>query len=142
MITFLLLWLSALAGILLYSGVKVSGINERTPDTVSIGSIIKTYFRKDFARIFISIVSSSLFIIGVCNWLDIKEAGGHLDIPGVSGKTEEILVVFIHLFVASVSYNSGSLVMAFGAKAEKYISSKTTLDEKVQDVLDSEKPKI
>lgn len=137
---FILLWFSAIAGILLYSGVKVSSINDRTPESVSIGSILKTYFRRDFARIFISILFSTLVLFGVCNWLDIKEAGGHLDIPNVSGNTEAIIVTFIHLFVACIGYVSGSVVMAFGSKAEKYIVAKTTLDEKVKDVLGTENP--
>jgi hypothetical protein len=137
MLQYFLLWLSTMGGILIYSGIKIDGINRRTPTTVSIGEIIKLYLRMDFARIFVSILTATILLIGICNWLGLKAKGDHLDLPFVSGEYEQTIIIFIHGCVAGMGFISGSFAMKFGAKAEQYISEKTTLDEKVKDVLDS-----
>lgn len=59
---YFILFLCGLLGIAIYSMFKISGINERTPPEVSIGSIISRYFRSDFPSIMLSVML-------ICAWL-------------------------------------------------------------------------
>lgn len=132
MITYLYMFLYSLVGLAIQSFVKINAINDRTPEDVSFATIFKTYFRKDFPKIGMSVLSIIVVEAIVHGYLNLRASGQTLDVPGASVGLEYKLTFFINAAMAVWGYVSGSFIMSFGSRAERYINKKANDDQNQQ----------
>jgi hypothetical protein len=130
--SYLIMIIFGFIGLSIQSLVKINGINDRTPEDVPYDVIFKTYFRKDFPKIGMSILSIILGIAAVDGYLNLRETGQTLDVPGASIGLENKLSYFLNIFMATWGYLSGSVIMSFGSRAERFINTKANADLKEQ----------
>lgn len=109
---------AGILGMFLHAIVKISQINQRTPVTVTVGTIIRTYLRKDFPTLMLSVVGIFVQMIVYSSYmsLDVND-----NIPFVPTKYQSIIQnVSLVLFVG-VTYMIESIVMGFTGVSEKWI---------------------
>jgi hypothetical protein len=128
MILYFILFLFGLLGLAIQSFVKINMINERTPDTVNFMGVFKQYFRQDFPKIGISVLAIIAGLAFVHGYLNLREAGGNLDVPGASAGLEYKLTFFLNIILCIWGYVCGSFVMAWGSKAERLINKEANKD--------------
>ena len=120
--SYLISFLFALIGLFIQSFVKITGINERTPKDVSIGTIIKNYVREDFAKIAISILCIFLEIEA----LKIVESVDKLILFGFDfTEYKYVIVKGQNLMLPFVSFFSCTLVFLGKSKTEKFLKEKS-----------------
>lgn len=109
---------AGILGMFLHAIVKISQINQRKPVTVTVGTIIRTYLRKDFPTLMLSVVGIFVQMIVYSSYmsLDVND-----NIPFVPTKYQSIIQnVSLVLFVG-VTYMIESIVMGFTGVSEKWI---------------------
>lgn len=116
--TYLIIFLFGLLGIAAHSFIKIKGINERTPEEFSVTKIIKTYLRKDFASIAIS-------IIGVLIWIafvDARNKAGSdsIAIPGISKTILDTVFWYINVSTALGAFVVESFLIGLFGKTDKF----------------------
>lgn len=110
---------AGILGMLLHAIVKISQINQRTPEDVTIGIIIRTYIRKDFPTLMLSVVGIFVQMIIYSSYMSLDQND---NIPFVPTKYQNIVQnVSLVLFVG-VTYMMESIVMGFTGVSERWIS--------------------
>jgi hypothetical protein len=120
--TYIMILIGGLIGMSLHSWVKIKGINDRTPEEVGIGYVIKTYFRKDFPNLVLAILFICLEMIGCYGYLGLDPDKDR--IPFVSLSFQDEVKFMAGMLSAGLTYMAESLIMAFNLKSEKYINDK------------------
>lgn len=120
--SYLTSFLFALIGLFIQSFVKITGINDRTPKDVSIGTIIKNYVREDFAKIGISILCIFLEIEA----LKVIESVDKLVLFTFDfTEYKYVIVKGQNLMLPFVSFFSCTLVFLGKSKTEKFLKAKS-----------------
>ena len=109
-------------GIFIHAAVKIININKRTPDTVSIGTVFRTYFRKDFPTIMLSVGFIFVEIIAYNAYMHFNSETDR--IPFVSLSYQSEVKVVSCLVIVGLTYMCESIVMAFTGVSEKLINKK------------------
>jgi len=109
---------AGILGMFLHAIVKISQINQRTPVTVTVGTIIRTYLRKDFPTLMLSVVGIFVQMIVYNSYMSLD---ANDNIPFVPTKYQSIIQnVSLVLFVG-VTYMIESIVMGFTGVSERWI---------------------
>jgi len=117
-----IIFIFGLLGMIGQSLKKIIKINGRTPETVSIGQILKQHVRSDFANLALSLIF--LFV-----WISVYDAfistGTEKDpIPWIDVKYVKTVIIFIDAFTAILMYFSQDIIMSFTNRTEKAINAK------------------
>jgi hypothetical protein len=115
-------FLSGLLGIFIHAAIKIMNINKRTPDTVPIGSVFSTYFRKDFPTLMLSVGFIFVEIIAYHAYMHLNSETDK--IPFVSLAYQGEVKIISCLLIVGLTYMAESIIMAFTGVSEKFINKK------------------
>lgn len=141
MLTYLIAFLFACIGLAIQSLAKINAINLRSTDEFNFSNILKSYFKEDFAKIGMALLSFPVILAGVDGYLNLRAAGQEIAIPGATVALQDKIIYGLNAVMGIWGYTAGSIVMAFGTITEKRIQKITKIYENTIDPTDTN-PKL